>query len=145
MSIILGPQLTRHLTSGRRAKETCGMKLGRQLNSAFVSCDSACPQVVIVPIVKKGMEEDAAKVAAAVEGLRAAAQGAGLRVHVDDTEGRSPGWKFNFWEMKVSEACVCWWAQLCFPRSARRAHAHTHTHPCPSMSVAPDMQHCRSS
>mmetsp|Transcript_17617 Transcript_17617/g.52918 ORF Transcript_17617/g.52918 Transcript_17617/m.52918 type:complete len:554 (-) Transcript_17617:904-2565(-) len=57
-------------------------------------------QVVIVPIVKKGMEEDAAKVAAAVEGLRAAAQGAGLRVHVDDTEGRSPGWKFNFWEMK---------------------------------------------
>ena len=61
----------------------------------------AMAQVVIVPIVKKGNEEEATGVAAAVAGLRDAAAGAGLRVHVDDSEGRSPGWKFNFWEMKA--------------------------------------------
>lgn len=55
-------------------------------------------QVVVVPIVKKADESDS--VAALVEELRAAAAAEGIRVHVDDTEDRSPGWKFNFWEMK---------------------------------------------
>lgn len=27
---------------------------------------------------------------------------AGIRVKVDDSEQRKPGWKFNFWEMKVN-------------------------------------------
>ncbi len=62
-------------------------------------------QVVIVPIVKKGNEGEAAGVAAAVAGLRDAAAGAGLRVQVDDSQGRSPGWKFNFWEMKARSRC----------------------------------------
>ncbi|KAK8478537.1 hypothetical protein V6N13_046600 [Hibiscus sabdariffa] len=55
-------------------------------------------QVVIVPIWKKVDEKtgvlDAAKSVA--EALKAA----GLKVKLDDTDQRTPGWKFNFWEMK---------------------------------------------
>ena len=54
-------------------------------------------QAVFVPIVKKGAD------AAAVEGAvaaAAAAKAAGLRVKVDATEGKTPGWKYAHWEMK---------------------------------------------
>lgn len=56
-------------------------------------------QVVIVPIVKK--EADAAGVMHACEALHAAAQQAGLRSKLDATTEKTPGWKFNHYEMKV--------------------------------------------
>lgn len=56
-------------------------------------------QVVIVPIVKK--EADSAEVMQAVDTLQAAAQQAGLRCKVDATTEKTPGWKFNHYEMKV--------------------------------------------
>lgn len=28
-------------------------------------------------------------------------QAAGIKVKIDDTDQRTPGWKFNFYEMKV--------------------------------------------
>ena len=56
-------------------------------------------QVVIVPIVKRDDEREA--VLAAARGLHSAAEAAGLRARLDADEGRTPGWKFHFWEMKV--------------------------------------------
>ena len=56
-------------------------------------------QVVIVPIIKK--EADQAGVLQAVESLHAAAQQAGLRCKLDASTERTPGWKFNHYEMKV--------------------------------------------
>ncbi len=54
-------------------------------------------QVVIVPIIfDKGKEE----VLAAVKVARIALEKAGLRVHVDDRDGYTPGWKYNEWEVK---------------------------------------------
>ena len=55
-------------------------------------------QVVITPIYRKAAEKDA--VLAHAEKLLGAARDAGLRVELDRTEGKSPGWKFNYWEMK---------------------------------------------
>lgn len=55
-------------------------------------------QVVIVPIIKK--EADQAGVLQAVESLHAAAQQAGLRCKLDASTERTPGWKFNHYEMK---------------------------------------------
>ena len=60
-------------------------------------------QVVIVPIWKK--EEEKAGVLNAAFTAFEFLKGAGIRVKVDDTEQRTPGWKFNFWEMKVSAHC----------------------------------------
>ena len=59
---------------------------------------AVCMQVVIVPVVPKPKERDA--VLAQTAGMHDALQAAGVRVKVDDSEGRSPGWKFNYWEMK---------------------------------------------
>ena len=56
-------------------------------------------QVVIVPIVKQ--DADSAEVMQAVDALHAAAQQAGLRCKVDATTEKTPGWKFNHYEMKV--------------------------------------------
>lgn len=33
-------------------------------------------------------------------GMVACAQAAGVRVKVDDSPGKTPGWKFNHWEMR---------------------------------------------
>ena len=54
-------------------------------------------QVVIVPIAKKDHEKSA--VAAAVARIREQL-GDELRVHVDDRENVSVGWKFNDWELR---------------------------------------------
>lgn len=54
-------------------------------------------QVVIVPIVRKGMEE------VVVNGAKALASelsAAGIRVKSDDRDDKNPGWKFNHWELK---------------------------------------------
>jgi len=54
-------------------------------------------QVVIVPIGKK--DEEKVTVAEAVARIREEL-GAGVRVHVDDRENVSVGWKFNDWELR---------------------------------------------
>jgi len=54
-------------------------------------------QVVIIPIAKT--ESEKAKVVPAVEGVRESL-GTDLRVHVDDRENVSVGWKFNDWELR---------------------------------------------
>ncbi|CAH8279383.1 unnamed protein product [Arabidopsis lyrata] len=55
-------------------------------------------QVVIVPIWKKDTEKSG--VLCAASSVKEALQTAGVRVKLDDTDQRTPGWKFNFWEMK---------------------------------------------
>ncbi|XVF09921.1 hypothetical protein REPUB_Repub07fG0139000 [Reevesia pubescens] len=55
-------------------------------------------QVVIVPIWKKVDERTG--VLKAVSSVAEILKTAGLRVKLDDTDQRTPGWKFNFWEMK---------------------------------------------
>ncbi|KAL8166764.1 hypothetical protein V2J09_008263 [Rumex salicifolius] len=55
-------------------------------------------QVVIVPIWKKADEK--AGVLDAANHLNEIIKEAGIRVKLDDTDQRTPGWKFNFWEMK---------------------------------------------
>ncbi|DBA99930.1 TPA: Proline--tRNA ligase, chloroplastic/mitochondrial [Trebouxia sp. C0004] len=55
-------------------------------------------QVVIVPIVKK--EADQEGVTQAVDALYAAAQQAGIRCKLDASTEKTPGWKFNHYEMK---------------------------------------------
>lgn len=56
-------------------------------------------QVVIVPIWKKDGEKQG--VLTAASSVREILKSAGVRVKLDDSEQRTPGWKFNFWEMKV--------------------------------------------
>ncbi len=55
-------------------------------------------QLVIVPIYRRDAQRGA--VLDTVERLRQAFESASLRVHVDDREGQSPGFKFNDWEMR---------------------------------------------
>lgn len=59
-----------------------------------------CHQVVIVPIWKT--EDDKAGVLKATSSVETILKTAGIKVKVDDSEQRTPGWKYNFWEMKVS-------------------------------------------
>ncbi|GAB2215506.1 hypothetical protein Droror1_Dr00019893 [Drosera rotundifolia] len=55
-------------------------------------------QAVIVPIWKKADEK--AGVLAAAFAVNEALISAGIKVKLDDSDQRTPGWKFNFWEMK---------------------------------------------
>ncbi|RWR74466.1 Aminoacyl-tRNA synthetase [Cinnamomum micranthum f. kanehirae] len=55
-------------------------------------------QVVIVPIWKTTDEKTG--VLNAVSSVEKILKTTGFRVKVDDSEQRTPGWKFNFWEMK---------------------------------------------
>ncbi|KAI4351676.1 hypothetical protein L6164_006012 [Bauhinia variegata] len=55
-------------------------------------------QVVIVPIWKKDSEKTA--VLNAASSVREVLQTAGIKIKLDDSDQRTPGWKFNFWEMK---------------------------------------------
>ncbi|KAH6828191.1 Class II aaRS and biotin synthetases superfamily protein [Perilla frutescens var. hirtella] len=55
-------------------------------------------QVIIVPIWKKADEK--VGVLSAASTAKEALQAAGIKVKIDDSEQRTPGWKFNFWEMK---------------------------------------------
>ena len=55
-------------------------------------------QVVIVPIYKT--DEEKASVQGTAKDLKAQLVKANLRVHLDEREGFSPGWKFNDWEMR---------------------------------------------
>ncbi|GMH10686.1 hypothetical protein Nepgr_012527 [Nepenthes gracilis] len=55
-------------------------------------------QVVIVPIFKKADEK--AEVLGAAIAVNEVLKSAGIKVELDDSDLRTPGWKFNFWEMK---------------------------------------------
>ncbi|XP_052184093.1 proline--tRNA ligase, chloroplastic/mitochondrial-like [Diospyros lotus] len=55
-------------------------------------------QVVIVPIWKK--DEEKTGVLNAALSTEEILKGAGIRVKLDDSDQRTPGWKYNFWEMK---------------------------------------------
>lgn len=55
-------------------------------------------QVVIIPIWKK--DGDKAEVLSAASSVKESLQTAGIKVKLDESEQRTPGWKFNFWEMK---------------------------------------------
>lgn len=55
-------------------------------------------EVIIVPIVSKTAN---ASVTEAVDKLGAHLSAAGIRVKIDSSASKSPGWKFNFWEMKA--------------------------------------------
>lgn len=55
-------------------------------------------QAAIVPIYKTGDVKDT--VMAKAEEIRTSLASIGVRVHLDDREGFSPGYKFNDWEMK---------------------------------------------
>ncbi|XP_059312328.1 proline--tRNA ligase, chloroplastic/mitochondrial-like isoform X1 [Lycium ferocissimum] len=55
-------------------------------------------QVVIVPIWKKDNEKTG--VLTASSSVKETLQAAGIKVKIDDTDQRTPGWKFNFYEMK---------------------------------------------
>ncbi|MDZ7799888.1 MAG: proline--tRNA ligase [Trueperaceae bacterium] len=57
-------------------------------------------QVVITPIARAKDEAQGARVRREAEALASTLREAGVRVHVDDREGMSPGWKFNEWERK---------------------------------------------
>ena len=55
-------------------------------------------QVVIIPIWKN--DEQKENVMAQVDKFTDKLQALNIRFHVDDSEQKSPGWKFNEWEMK---------------------------------------------
>ncbi|KAG5626425.1 hypothetical protein H5410_011643 [Solanum commersonii] len=55
-------------------------------------------QVVIVPIWKKDNEK--AGVLTASSSVKETLQAAGIKVKIDDSDQRTPGWKFNYYEMK---------------------------------------------
>ncbi|HEX7022050.1 MAG TPA: proline--tRNA ligase, partial [Trueperaceae bacterium] len=57
-------------------------------------------QVVILPITRKDDETTRESVLAEVDRLASGLRDLGVRAHVDDREGMSPGWKFNEWEQK---------------------------------------------
>ena len=52
-----------------------------------------------MPIIKKGGDE--ASVMAAISRLADAAQAAGIRTKIDADQTKSPGFRFNYWELKV--------------------------------------------
>ena len=58
-----------------------------------------CSQVIIVPIWKKYNEK--AGVLTASSSVKESLQAAGIKVKIDDSDQRTPGWKFNYYEMKV--------------------------------------------
>ncbi|KAL8519291.1 hypothetical protein ACS0TY_010289 [Phlomoides rotata] len=55
-------------------------------------------QVIVVPIWKKADER--AGVLDAASSVKQTLEAAGIKIKIDDSEQRTPGWKFNFWEMK---------------------------------------------
>lgn len=55
-------------------------------------------QVVIIPILKTGV--DSSVIMNVIHNLQADLQKQGVRVHIDDEEGKTPGAKFFKWELK---------------------------------------------
>lgn len=65
----------------------------------------ACVQVVVVPcgITAQLGEEERASILTHCQQFTRRLQEEGIRVHLDARDNYSPGWKFNHWELKVSE------------------------------------------
>ncbi|KAL6008260.1 Proline--tRNA ligase, chloroplastic/mitochondrial [Asimina triloba] len=78
--------------------QASGKLTSMKLFCVFILWGVGILQVVIVPIWKKADEK--AGVLDAVSSVEKTVKAAGFRVKVDDSEQRTPGWKFNFWEMK---------------------------------------------
>jgi prolyl-tRNA synthetase len=58
-------------------------------------------QFVIIPIIVKGKEQEVAAAAANVRECLLKPEGnANVRVHIDDRDNYTAGWKFNHWELK---------------------------------------------
>ena len=59
-------------------------------------------QVVVVPcgITSKTTEEQAERLNAAINSVVAELKAAGIRAQADTRDNYSPGWKFNYWELK---------------------------------------------
>ncbi|XP_057951831.1 proline--tRNA ligase, chloroplastic/mitochondrial isoform X2 [Malania oleifera] len=55
-------------------------------------------QVIVIPIWKKVDEKT--RVLNAASSVKEVLKTAGIKVGIDDSDQRTPGWKFNFWEMK---------------------------------------------
>lgn len=55
-------------------------------------------QVVIIPVLYKGKNED--QIIAKCKLLKDQLTEKGVRVHVDDRDIYTPGWKYNHWELK---------------------------------------------
>lgn len=55
--------------------------------------------MIIIPIWRKADEQ--AGVLNAVSSVTEVLKSASIKVKVDNSDQRTPGWKFNFWEMKV--------------------------------------------
>lgn len=56
-------------------------------------------QVVIVPIIPK--ESQRAEILQSAEKVKKILEDNKIRVKLDDNDAKSPGWRYNFWEMKV--------------------------------------------
>lgn len=67
-------------------------------------------QAVVIPIPKTGMspEENAAMQTAAKD-LEAALKKAGVRTALDTRDNYTPGWKYNYWELRGA----CWKRRVC--------------------------------
>ena len=55
-------------------------------------------QIVIVPIIFKGKKEK--EILVACNELKSKIEKLGYRIHLDDRDGHTPGWKFAEWEMQ---------------------------------------------
>ena len=87
-------------------------------------------QVVIVPIYRG--EEEKGQVLESVTGLASELKDGGVRVHLDEREEYTPGWKFNDWEMRgvplrieVGPREVAEGKLTCARRDAARGHGKT--------------------
>ena len=72
-------------------------------NQGLVLPPNVAPvQVVIVPcgITVKMSDADRAALEEAIVEYESTLKAAGVRVHRDDCDNYSPGWKFNHWELK---------------------------------------------
>lgn len=58
----------------------------------------ASVQVVIVPILKTGADNE--KLINKAYEIKKELRAAGIRIHVDDRDNYTSGWKFNDWEVK---------------------------------------------
>lgn len=62
-------------------------------------------QVVIVPIIPKASQRE--EILEAAQKVKGILQEEGqIRVKLDDNDSKSPGWRYNYWEMKVKDLKV---------------------------------------
>lgn len=91
-----------HLTSWGVSTRLIGaIIMGHKDDIGLILPPNIAPyQIVIVPIYKKNKEEDKKTVMNYCDGLFSELKAQGVRVHVDDREQFSPGFKYNEWEQK---------------------------------------------